>query len=207
MAPDGTVTPVPGTGAFALGGDGGPATAAQLDFPAGVAATADGGFLIADNDNHRIRRVSADGTITTVAGTGVRGSGGDDGPATVAQLNDPAGVATTADGGYLIADKDNHRIRRVSARRHDHHRRRHRAPPGSAVTAGRPRRRSSTARFGVAPTADGGFLIADDLNHRVRRVAPDGTITTVAGYRRSRASRATAPPPRPRSSTSRPGWP
>ena len=100
---------------FEYDGDDVPATAAQLNFPAGVAATADGGFLIADNDNHRIRRVSAGSTITTVAGTGVRGAGGDDGPATLAQINDPAGVAATADGGYLIADKDNHRIRRVSA--------------------------------------------------------------------------------------------
>ena len=116
-----------------------------------MAATADGGFLIADNDNHRIRRVSAGSTITTVAGTGVRGAGGDDGPATLAQINDPAGVAATADGGYLIADKDNHRIRRVSATA------RSPPPPAPGPHWVQWRRRPATAAqlnspFGVAPT-------------------------------------------------------
>src|SRR2546422_6611394 len=96
-------------------GDGGPATAAKLNEPNGVAATADGGYLIADTSNHAIRQVSPTGTITTVAGTlTVSGSTGDGGPATAAKLNSPDGVATTADGGYLIADTSNHAIRRVS---------------------------------------------------------------------------------------------
>src|SRR5207244_2819039 len=96
-------------------GDNGPATAAKLNEPNGVAATADGGYLIADTSNHAIRQVSPTGTITTVAGTlTVSGSTGDGGPATAAKLNSPSGVATTADGGYLIADTSNHAIRRVS---------------------------------------------------------------------------------------------
>src|SRR2546423_259558 len=96
-------------------GDGGPATAAKLNEPNGVAATADGGYLIADTSNHAIRQVSPTGTITTVAGTlTVSGSTGDGGPATAAKLNSPDGVATTADGGYLIADPNNHAIRPVS---------------------------------------------------------------------------------------------
>src|SRR5438309_1190085 len=81
-------------------GDGGPATAAKLNNPFGVAATAGGGFLIADDSNHAIRRVSPAGRITTVAGAlTVSGSTGDGGPATAAKLNGPFGVAATADGG------------------------------------------------------------------------------------------------------------
>ena len=179
VSPAGTITTVAGTGTAGFSGDGGPATAAELFTPTGVAATADGGFLIADANNRRIRRVSPAGTITTVAGTGTAGFSGDGGPATAAQLT-PSGVAATADGGFLIADGVNHRIRRVS-------------PDGTITTVagtgtaafsgdGSPAtaaRLSSPA--GVAPTADGGFLIADTNNHRIRRVSPAGTITTVAG--------------------------
>ena len=177
VSPAGTITTVAGT-TQGSSGDGGPATAAQLTFPSGVAVTADGGFLIADSGNHRMRRVSPTGTITTVAGT-TGGLSGDDGPATAAQLDTPRGVAVTADGGFLIADSGNHRVRRVS-------------PTGTITTvAGTTRGLSgdggpATAAqlnfaFGVAVTADGGFLIADTLNHRMRRVSPAGTITTVAG--------------------------
>ena len=96
-------------------GDGGLATDAQLNNPSGVATTADGGYLIADQSNHRVRRVAPNGNITTVAGTGTAGPAGDDGPATAAQLNNPTGVAPTADGGFLIADAGNHVIRFVDA--------------------------------------------------------------------------------------------
>ncbi|MEX2196896.1 MAG: hypothetical protein WD844_16600 [Thermoleophilaceae bacterium] len=82
---------VAGTGTFGFSGDGGAATAAQLNFPSGVAVTADGGFLIADRSSHRVRRVSPGGTITTVAGTGSVGSLGDGGAATAAQLNTRSG--------------------------------------------------------------------------------------------------------------------
>ncbi len=115
VSPDGTITTVAGTGAAGFGGDGGPATAAQLSFPADVAVTADGGYLIADNDNNRIRKVSAAGTITTVAGNGTAGFSGDGGPATAAEINDPAGVAVEADGSFAIADLNNNRVRLVSA--------------------------------------------------------------------------------------------
>src|SRR5438552_14859020 len=97
-------------------GDGGLATVAKLNSPAGVAATADGGYLIADTGNHAIRRVSPAGTITTAAGTlTVSGSTGDGGPATAAKLAFPAGVAATADGGHLIAGPGNQAIRRGPA--------------------------------------------------------------------------------------------
>jgi hypothetical protein len=79
-----------------------------------VAVNADGGYLIADMTNHRVRRVRPDNTITTVAGGGGTGFSGDGGPASAAGLNAPFAVATTADGGFLIADVADHRVRRVS---------------------------------------------------------------------------------------------
>ena len=120
LAAPGDISTVAGTGVQGSGGDGGPATSAQLRFPTGVAATADGGFLIADRDSHRVRKVTANGTITTVAGTGtaclpVTSACSDGGPATSAQLNTPVGIAATADGGFLIAVAVNQRIRKVSA--------------------------------------------------------------------------------------------
>ena len=175
----GIISTVAGTGTTGLSGDGGPATAAQLNTPSGVAALPDGGFLILDRGNDRVRRVAADGTISTVAGT-TAGFSGDGGPATAAQLDNPQRVEPTADGGYLIGDYGNNRIRRVS-------------PAGTITTvagtgtpgfAGDGGQATAAQLSGPAqafPTADGGFLIADRLNSRVRRVAADGTITTVAG--------------------------
>ena len=109
----GVITRVAGTGTAGNSGDDGPATVAKLNFPAGVAVTADGGFLIADSNNHVVRKVSSAGVITRVAGTGTAGNSGDDGTATAAKLNFPAGVAETADGGFLITNLDNHEVRKV----------------------------------------------------------------------------------------------
>lgn len=178
VGPDGLIITGAGTGVAGFAGDGGPATAAQLNAPSGVAATADGGLLVADLLNHRIRRVSPEGQITTVAGSGP-GFSGDGGPATAAQLNYPAAVAPTADGGFLIADRGNDRVRKVS--------------PGGTITTvagsgqlafdgdGGPAVAAGLNASGVASTPDGGFVIADTLNHRVRRVGPDGRISTLAG--------------------------
>jgi hypothetical protein len=180
VSPAGIITTVAGNGTAGFSGDDGPATEAQLDFPSGVATTADGGFLITDQGNQRVRRVSPAGIITTVAGNGSAGFSGDDGPATAAQLNEPEGVAATADGGFLIADSFNFRVRRVS-------------PAGIIATVagngnpgfsgddGPAAAAQLNTPQGVAATADGGFLIADRDNFRVRRVSPAGTITTVAG--------------------------
>src|SRR5689334_17569072 len=95
----GVITRVAGTGTAGNTGDDDPATEAELNQPCGVAVTADGGFLIADTSNHEVRKVSAAGVISRVAGTGTAGYTGDGGYATLAQLNTPYGVAPTADGG------------------------------------------------------------------------------------------------------------
>jgi len=107
-----TVAGTPGHPGF--GGDGGPAVAALLDHPQQAIATSDGGMLIADTNNQRIRRVAPDGTISTVAGDGVATLAGDGGAATDASLQTPVAVAPAPDGGFLIADEDNDAIRAVT---------------------------------------------------------------------------------------------
>src|SRR5439155_1680301 len=106
VAPDGTITTVAGTGVQGFLGDGGQATSARLSIPFGVATTADGGFLIVDVGNQRVRKVSASGVISTVGG-------GDGGPATAAQLAYPKGVAVDASGNVYIADEVNNKVRFV----------------------------------------------------------------------------------------------
>ena len=180
VSPVGIITTVAGTGADGTTGDGGPATKARLSAPTGVAATADGGFLVVDAGAHRVRRVSPGGTITRVAGTGSPGWAGDGGPAVSAQLNTPLGVAALPDGGFLVTEYEGHRVRRVSAggviSRVAGTGALGFSGDGGAATAAR-----LNKPFGVATTSDGGFLIADSQNGRVRKVSADGRIATVAG--------------------------
>jgi hypothetical protein len=99
-------------------GDGGPATSAQLNYPQGLAVDVAGNIFIADSQDHRIRKVTPDGIITTVAGSsplpGKGGFSGDGGPAVDAQLNYPVDVAVDGAGNLYIADYGNNRIRKVS---------------------------------------------------------------------------------------------
>ena len=111
----GTITTIAGTGEYGFSGAGGPAVNAQLRRPSGVAVDGDANVYIADSNNQRIRKVDSTGTISTVAGRGGIGFGGDGGPATQAQLNYPSGVAVGGAGNLFIADRGNHRIRKVDA--------------------------------------------------------------------------------------------
>ena len=175
----GTIATIAGTGEQGSSGDGGPAFAAQLNLPAGVAVDGAGNLYIADRGNHRIRRIDASGTITTIAGTGERGFSGDGGPAVAAQLNFPVGVAVDGAGNLYIADEWNNRIRRVDL-------------SGTITTIAGTGRRGFSGDGGTAVAArlnhpngvavDGaGNLIADSDNHRIRRIDLSGTITTSAG--------------------------
>ncbi|MCH8267492.1 MAG: hypothetical protein IH846_08240, partial [Acidobacteria bacterium] len=98
VSPTGVLTVVAGNGIAGFSGDDGLATSASLNIPSGVGVDAVGNLYIADTVNQRIRKVSADGTITTVAGNGDSGFSGDGGPATSASLNFPEGVAVDAVG-------------------------------------------------------------------------------------------------------------
>ncbi|MFZ5699038.1 MAG: Ig-like domain-containing protein, partial [Pseudomonadota bacterium] len=178
--PDGIISTVAGNGTQGFGGDGGPATRAELNLPFSVAVAVDGSLYIGDTHNHRVRRVSPDGIISTVAGNGTQGFGGDGGPATQARMYYPYGIAVAVDGSLYIVDRHNHRIRRVD-------------PEGTIRTvAGNGRAGFSgdggpatqarmNSLFGVAAAADGSLYIADTANHRIRRVGSDGIISTVAG--------------------------
>lgn len=110
----GIITTVAGNGTQGFSGDGGPATAASIDGPFGVAVDRTGNVYLTDSRNNRIRWVHRDGTITTVAGDGSPGFSGDGGPPTEARLQGPHGVVVDAAGNILIADTANDRIRRVS---------------------------------------------------------------------------------------------
>ena len=94
-------------------GDGGPALMAQMSAIQGIAVDRSGNIYFSDTDHHRIRKVTAAGTITTIAGTGAPGFAGDGGPATAAQLNLPYGVAVDLAGSVYIADLGNNRVRRI----------------------------------------------------------------------------------------------
>src|SRR5580658_2610842 len=109
-----TITTYAGNGALSYGGDGGPAAAAALNHPKGLAFDAAGNLYIADSDNYRIRQVSPTGIITTIAGTGNDTYSGDGGSPLFASFSDVSGVAVDFSGNIYVADSSNRRIRKIS---------------------------------------------------------------------------------------------
>lgn len=109
----GIIRTIAGNGVAASAGDGGQAAIASLNGPIDLVITPNGQIYIAEISGHRVRRIGTNGIITTVAGTGVPGSSGDGGPAAVAQLNSPIGLALDPDGNLYISEHDGHRVRKV----------------------------------------------------------------------------------------------
>jgi hypothetical protein len=178
-AATGIITTIAGTGTAGFSGDGGPGTAAKLDYPTGLAVGPDGGLYIADRNNQRVRRVDlTSGTITTVAGNGSTGFAGDGGPATAAKLNSPTDVAFDPTGALHIADNANHRIRKVSDGKIDTV-----AGTGSPGFSG-DQGQATLAKLqdpdGIGFGPDGQLVIADSGNFRIRAVE-DNMISTLAG--------------------------
>lgn len=177
----GIITTVAGNGAISgYSGDGGPATLAQLNQPMGITFDQFGNLYIADENNHRIRKVNTAGIISTVAGNGVSGFGGDGGPATAAKLKNPTGVACDIQGNLFIADQINGRIRVVNS-------------VGTISTLagdslwgfsgdGGP---ASMAKFaqpiGIATDGNGDLYIADMNNYRIRKITNITGIYETAG--------------------------
>lgn len=180
ISPTGVITTIAGTGAPGFAGDGGPATAAQLNRPRAMSVTGSGEIYIADGANHRIRKISSGGTISTVAGNGTAGYGGDGGPATAAALFNPRGVTLCPDGTLYIADTDNHRIRAVDATGTI----RTASGTGTGTYSGDGGPATSAALnapYQLACAPDGRLYLTDTGNHRIRMIRPDGMISTVAG--------------------------
>ena len=179
----GIITTVAGDGTAGFAGDGGPGTEARLSQPCGVSVDGAGNVYIADSGNHRIRRVDgATGIITTVAGNGTAGFSGDGGPAIDARLYAPCGVLVAGPGNLLIADKSNHRIRRVDGATGIITTVAGNGTAGFSGDDGPAIGASLSAPFRVSADGADNLYIADPGNHRVRRVdGATGIITTVAG--------------------------
>jgi len=175
----GTLNRIAGNGKPGYAGDGGLATSAALSAPRGIALDAAGNLFIADSGNNRIRKVSANGIIVTVAGDGVAGFAGDGGTAVLAELSSPLAVAVDGAGDVYIADSLNNRIREFSA-----------AGiistiagtgvAGFAGNGGQAVAAQLNYPNGVAVDGSGNVLIADTNNAIIRKISASGTIATVA---------------------------
>ncbi len=175
----GNIATIAGNGSQAFSGDGGPAASAGLNHPRGLAVDSSGNVYISDVDNHRIRRVSPSGMISTVAGNGVTGDSGDSGLALNASLSDVTGLALDAAGNLYIADAGNRKVRKVT--------------PGGIISTvagtglqgfsgdGGPATNAQLNRPTSVLFSAGNLYIADSSNQRIRKVSSNGTITTLAG--------------------------
>jgi sugar lactone lactonase YvrE len=181
VTPAGVISMIAGNGTLGFSGDGGPATAAQLNSPWGIALDQAGNLYIADTYNYRVRKVTTNGVMTTVAGNGTKGFGGDGGLAASAELFEPWAVAVDAAGNLFIATGGV--IRKVT--------------PGGVIStlAGKSMWQSNEPMGDCGPAnqaimlfvqslavdVQGNLFIADTHDNRVRRVTNDGVISTVAG--------------------------
>ena len=175
----GNVNTFAGNGLVSRSGDGGAATSAQLNSPLGVTVDAAGNLYVSDTLNNLVRRVDTKGVITTFAGTGTAGFGGDGGAAASAQLNNPQGLAVDPAGNLYIADTQNARVRKVSGGTISTV-----AGSGSSGFGGDGGAATSAqlnAPFGVALDAAGNLYIAEFSNNRIRKVGTNGNISTIAG--------------------------
>jgi trimeric autotransporter adhesin len=161
----GNVTTIAGNGLLSRSGDGGAATAAQLNGPLGVAVDAAGNIYIADTMNNVVRKVSG-GTITTFAGNGSVGSGGDGSAATSAQLNGPQGLALDSAGNLYIADTLNNRVRKVS---------------NGTISTVAGANNELNLPFAVAVDSAGNLYVAEFGASRVSKIAAGGGVSVFAG--------------------------
>ena len=181
MSTNGIITTIAGNGANSFSGDGGTAINAGLSFPSGVAIDAVGNLFISDNGNSRIRSVTTNGIIMTVAGNGTSYSfSGDGGVATNAALSSPTAVAVDAGGNFFFSDNGNNRIRKVGTNGvittvvgngiHSY------SGDGGAATNA-----ELSGPSGLKLDSNGNLFIADYYNNRIRKVTTNGSISTVAG--------------------------
>jgi uncharacterized protein (TIGR03437 family) len=181
ITPAGVISTVAGTGRFTLSGSGGPATAAD-SAPGWLALGPDGSIYFTDDGdgrfagNSRVRKVAPNGTITTVAGTGVDGFTGDGGPATAAQLRSASGVAVDAAGNIFISDPVNARIRKVD-RNGIINTYAGTGVAGAAGDGGPAISAQLGSPFGLALDSSGNLFVADRNNLKIRKISPPPTPT------------------------------
>jgi uncharacterized protein (TIGR03437 family) len=174
------ITTLAGNGAEGFSGDGGLAINASFNNPRAIPVDSTGAMYIADTDNYRIRKVSSNGTIETLAGTGVMGYSGDGGLAVNAALSDASGLVLDGAGNVYVGDASNRRVRKIT--------------PGGVITSiagtgiqgfsgdGGPATSAMLGRpFSLAIDAGGNLYIADSANERIRKIDVNGIITTIAG--------------------------
>lgn len=180
IAPSGILSVIAGNGISGYSGDGGPAANASLSFPSALALDRAGNIYIGDTGNYRIRRITSDGMIDTIAGTGLKGFAGDGGQAASASIDSVLGLAIDALGNIYFTESKVHRVRRITT---DGIVRTY-AGNGAGAFAGDngPANQASLNEpWHLTIDSGGNLLIADFRNHRLRRVTPAGIITTVAG--------------------------
>ncbi|MGI6458005.1 MAG: PKD domain-containing protein [bacterium] len=161
-------------------GDGVHATNLALVVPEGICCDAEGNLYISDTGNHVIRKLGSDGISSIVAGNGIAGYSGDGGPAVSASLRNPSGLCVDESGNLYIADRENHRIRKVDTEGvmttiAGNGTAGYSGDEGDAIEA------SLNQPAGLCMSAGGELYIADKVNNRIRKVDSGGTITTVAG--------------------------
>lgn len=173
---------ISGNGAKGFSGDGGPAAKAQVNNPYGLVRGPDGALYFCDTDNHRIRKIAADGTITTVAGTGERGWSGDGGPATAAKLNEPYEVRFDSTGNMFWCERMSHTVRRMDTKAGTVTTIAGTGAAGFGGDGGPAAKAQMSQPHSIALDRDGLLYICDIGNHRIRRIdLKSGTISTFAG--------------------------
>ena len=179
ISPTGVITTTVGVTVPGYSGDGGPATEAALDWPTALTGDSNGNIYLADSMNSRVRKITPAGTILTVAGNGTFDYSGESPPALSATLDYPTGVAVTATGTVYVSDSYNYRVRAIG-------------PQGLLTTVlgngtsysgdGSPAIDAQLSRpHDIALDRVGNLYVVDTGNARVRKISPDGTISTVAG--------------------------
>lgn len=177
-----TITTVAGTGAAGFSGDNGPANSAQLHGPTGLTRGPGGALYVCDTDNQSIRKITPDGVISTVAGTGHRGYSGDGGPATKAELNEPYEVRFDKFGNMFFCERLNHVIRRIDAATGMISTFAGAGKPGFAGDGGPATKAQFKEPHSIQFGPDGALYVCDIGNHRIRRIdSRTGIVTTFAG--------------------------
>jgi uncharacterized protein (TIGR03437 family) len=180
---DGNISTIAGVGTAGFKGDGAAATAANLNAPLGCWVDSSGNIFLADTGNNVVRKITSSGTISTFSGNygAGFGFGGDGGNATGAIFNLPSSVAVDSSGNVYISDTSNNRVRKVLASNNTVFTLVGNGSPGYSGDNGAAALARLNAPRGLALDLAGNLYIADSLNHRIRKVAPSGIITTVAG--------------------------